>query len=81
MSRCVSECPLSRTECGSDWFCSKYRSECNVDMCDLLKPITDYVLEERVAKNITKRTPLADIRKRMKSLFHLESLRRINIYE
>lgn len=37
MSRCVSECPLSRTECGSDWFCSKYRSECNVDMCDLLK--------------------------------------------
>lgn len=62
MSRCVSECPLSRTECGSDWFCSKYRSECNVDMCDLLKPITDYVLEERVAKNIAKRTPLADIR-------------------
>lgn len=62
MSRCVSECLLSRTECGSDWFCSKYRSECNIDMCDLLKPITDYVLEERVAKNITKRTPLADIR-------------------
>lgn len=43
MPRCVSECPLSRTECGSDWFCGKYRSECNIDMCDLLKPITDYV--------------------------------------
>mgnify|MGYP004504420285 FL=1 len=42
-------------------FCGKYRSECNVDMCDLLKPITDYVLEERVAENITKRIPLADI--------------------
>lgn len=45
MPRCASECPLSRMECGSDWFCSKYRSECNVDMCDLLKPITDYVFE------------------------------------
>ena len=48
-------------ECGSDWFCGKYRSECNVDMCDMLKPITDYVFEERIAENITKRTPLADI--------------------
>ena len=61
MPRCVSECSLSRMECGSDWFCDKYRSECNVDMCDLLKPITDYVFEERIAENITKRTPLADI--------------------
>lgn len=42
-------------------FCGKYRSECNVDMCNLLKPITDYVLDERVAESITKRTPLADI--------------------
>ena len=49
MPRYVSECPLSRTECGSDWFCGKDRSECNVDMCDLLKPITDYVFEERVS--------------------------------
>ena len=61
MPRCVSECPLSRTECGSDWFCGKYRSECNVDMYDLLKPITDYVFEERITENIVKRTPLADI--------------------
>lgn len=61
MPRCVSECPLSRMEGGSDWFCGKYRSECNVDMCDLLKPITDYVLEECVAENIAKRTPLKDI--------------------
>lgn len=30
-------------------------------MCDLLKPITDYVFEERIAENITKRTPLKDI--------------------
>lgn len=62
MPRCASECPLSRMECGSDWFCGKYRSECNVDMCDLLKPITDYVFEERVSENIAKRIPLADIR-------------------
>jgi hypothetical protein len=62
MPRCASECPLSRMECGSDWFCSKYRSECNVDMCDLLKPITDYVFEERIAENITKRIPLVDIK-------------------
>ena len=60
--RCVSECPLSRTECGSDWFCGKYRSECNVDMCDMLKPITDYVFEERITENIVKRTLLTDIR-------------------
>ena len=64
MPRCASECPSSRMECGSDWFCSKYRSECNVDMCDLLKPITDYVFEECITENIVKRTPLADIRKR-----------------
>lgn len=64
MPRCVSECPLSRMECGIDWFCSKYRSECNVDMCDLLKPITDYVFEERITENIVKRTQLADIGKR-----------------
>lgn len=61
MPRRVSECLLSRRECGSDWFCGKYRAECNVDMCDLLKPITDYVFEERVSENIVKRTPLTDI--------------------
>lgn len=31
MPRCASECPLSRMGCGSDWFCGKYRSECNVE--------------------------------------------------
>lgn len=64
MPRCAGECPLSRMECGSDWFCGKYRSECNVDICDLLKPITDYVFEECITENIVKRTPLTDIRKR-----------------
>lgn len=51
-------------ECGSDWFCGKYRSECNVDMCDLLKPITDYVFEERITENIVNRTLFTDIGKR-----------------
>lgn len=60
--RCASECPLSRMEYGSDWFCGKYRSKCNIDMCDLLKPITDYVFEEHVAENITKRIPLVNTR-------------------
>jgi hypothetical protein len=64
MPRCANECPLSRMECGGDWFCGKYRSKCNVDMCKLLKPITDYVFEECITENIVKRTPLADIRKR-----------------
>lgn len=34
---------------------------CNPGKCNLLKPITDYVLEERVTENITKRMPLIDI--------------------
>lgn len=34
---------------------------CEPCRCNLLKPITDYVLEECVTENITKRTPLADI--------------------
>ena len=54
------ECPLVRVEDGN-WICNKYGFECNIDMCDVLKPITDYVLEERVTENVTKRTPLADI--------------------
>ena len=53
------QCPLSKQKDGS-WICSKYDCECNIDMCDFLKPITDYVLEECVAENITKRIPLAD---------------------
>lgn len=63
MPKYPRECTLSRMKNG-DWFCSKkYKSECDIDMCDLLKPITDYVLEECVTKNITKRIPLADIGK------------------
>lgn len=60
MPKYPRECSLSRMKNG-DWFCSKYKSECDIDMCDLLKPITDYVLEERITANITKRIPLADI--------------------
>ena len=37
------ECPFSRLKNGN-WVCCKYCSECNIDMCDLLKPITDYTL-------------------------------------
>lgn len=34
---------------------------CNPGKCNLLKPITDYVFEERIVENITKRVPLTDI--------------------
>lgn len=33
---------------------------CEPSRCDLLKPITDYVLEECITKNIAKRIPLKD---------------------
>ena len=33
---------------------------CEPYRCDLLKPITDYVTEERIAENVTKRTSLAE---------------------
>ena len=33
---------------------------CEPSRCDFLKPITDYVLEERVTEDITKRIPLKD---------------------
>lgn len=32
------DCPLSKMK-NDDWICSKYNSMCNIDMCDLLKPI------------------------------------------
>mgnify|MGYP007094173179 CR=1 FL=1 len=44
-----------------EYICSRSDLECNINMCDFLKPITDYVLEECVAENITKRIPLKDI--------------------
>ena len=60
MSELSCQCPLSKQKDGS-WICSKYDCECNIDTCDLLKPITDYVFEERITENIVKRTPLEDI--------------------
>lgn len=39
------QCPLSRMKRG-EWICSKYDCKCNIDMCDLLKPICDYLKEE-----------------------------------
>lgn len=63
----VDEMPVFRDECSfckmdfGEYICGRNDLECNIDMCDFLKPITDYVLEERVTENITKRTPLADI--------------------
>lgn len=59
MPRYASECPVSVMKNG-EWICNKYESECNIDMCDLLKPITDYVFEERIAELIIKRIPLKD---------------------
>lgn len=54
------ECPFCKMDFG-EYICSRGDLECNIDMCNFLKPITDYAFEERVAENITKRTPLADI--------------------
>ena len=34
---------------------------CEPSRCDFLKPIADYVLEECVAENITKRAPVTDV--------------------
>ena len=41
------DCPLSKMK-NDDWICSKYNSKCNIDMCDLLKPITDFCAGEEV---------------------------------
>lgn len=48
MPKYACEYPLSRPR-HDEWICSKYGSVCNIDTCDVLNPITDYVLEERVA--------------------------------
>lgn len=42
MPKYACECPLSKMK-NDDWICGKYNSICNIDMCDLLKPITDFV--------------------------------------
>ena len=41
------DCPLSKMK-NDDWICNKYNSICNIDMCDLLKPITDFCIGEEV---------------------------------
>ena len=46
MPKYASECPLSKPR-HDEWICSKYNSICNIDMCDLLKPITDLCVEEK----------------------------------
>lgn len=40
-------CPLSKMK-NDDWICSKYNSICNIDICDLLKPITDFSVGEEI---------------------------------
>ena len=62
----VDEMPVFRDECSlckmdfGEYICSRSDLECNIDMCDFFKPITDYVFEERVTENFTKRIPLKD---------------------
>ena len=41
------DCPLSKMQ-NDDWICSKYNSICNIDMCDLLKTITNFCACEEV---------------------------------
>lgn len=41
------DCLLSKMK-NDDWICSKYNSRCNIDMCDLLKPITNFSVGEEV---------------------------------
>ena len=61
----VDEMPSCSNDCiFSDGYyaCNLLQEKsCNPEKCNLLKPITDYVFEECVAENITKRTPLVDI--------------------
>ena len=35
------ECPFCKMDFG-EYICSRSDLECNIDMCDFLKPITDY---------------------------------------
>lgn len=47
------ECPFCKMDFG-EYICSRSDLECNIDMCDFLKPITDYVFDN------TKRTQLVE---------------------
>lgn len=46
MPKYASDCPLSKMK-NDDWICGKYNSICNIDMCDLLKPIIDFYVEKK----------------------------------
>ena len=48
MPKFPCQCPLSKQKHG-EWICSKYDCECNIDMCDLLKPI-DSFYQNRIEK-------------------------------
>lgn len=65
MKLIVDEMPSEPKECIFSEYtaCKLWQGRgCEPSKCDFLKPITDYVFEERVSENIVKRTPLADIR-------------------
>lgn len=66
MKLIVDEMPSCSNDCiFSDGYyaCNLLQEKsCNPGKCNLLKPITDYVFEERITENIVKKTPLADIR-------------------
>lgn len=60
----VDEIPKESKECIFSEYtaCKLWQGRgCEPSRCDFLKPITDYVLEECVAENITKRIPLKEI--------------------
>ena len=59
MPSCSNECIFSDGYHACNLLQEK---SCNPGKCGLLKPITDYVFEERITENISKRIPLADIR-------------------
>lgn len=65
MKLIVDEMPSCSNDCifsGGYYACNLLQEKsCNPGKCNLLKPITDYVFEERIVENITKRMPLIDI--------------------
>lgn len=40
------ECPFCKMDFG-EYICRRSDLECNIDMCDFLKPITDYIVENK----------------------------------
>lgn len=45
------ECPFCKMDFG-EYICSRSDLECDIDMCDFLKPITDCIMENKTLKNI-----------------------------